>query len=52
MRIIESVWLELISWRQTLEPGAALEITVEWLSHSTESGSWPKPGGEKLDDLA
>lgn len=50
--IIESVWLKLISWRQTSEPGATLEITVEWLSHSAESGSWPKPGGEKLDDLA
>lgn len=52
MMVIESVWLKLNSWRQASELGATVEITIKWLSHSVESGSWPKPGGEKPDDLA
>lgn len=29
MRIIESVWLKLISWRQTSELRVTVEITVK-----------------------
>lgn len=32
--IIESVWLKLISWRQTSELRAAVETTVKQLAHS------------------